>query len=72
MGYLWIAVGLALGGLLQRTRLMDFAPAAAESQPTTRADRMTSERRRRVRSVQRPATTRTARARRRATKRAAA
>jgi hypothetical protein len=61
MGYLWIAVGLALGGLLRRTGLTNFAGA--------REDRMTTERRRRVRSVQRPARTRT---RRHAAKRAAA
>jgi hypothetical protein len=71
MRYLWIAVGLALGGLLKRTGLVDFAPSAATKEGITREDRMSTERRRRVRGVQRPARTRTARTRRRA-KRAAA
>ena len=72
MGYLWIAVGLALGGLLKRTGLIDLAPTAAKKDSTTREDRMSTERRRRVRSVQRPARTRTARTRRHAAKHAAA
>ena len=73
MGYLWIAVGLAIGGLLKRTGLLSFAPATAQKESLTHADRMTAERRRRVRSVQRPArtTTRT-HTKRRASTRAAA
>jgi hypothetical protein len=71
MGYLWIGVGLALGSLLRRTRLIGFAPSAVKTKAATHEDRMSTERRRRVRSVQRPARTRTARTRRHA-KRAAA
>ena len=73
MGYLWIAVGLAIGGLLKRTGLMSFAPSSATKESPAHADRMTAERRRRVRSVQRPARTRTrTHTKRHAGKRAAA
>jgi hypothetical protein len=71
MGYLWIAVGLALGGLLKRTGLIDFAPRASKREATAHEDRMTTERRRRVQSGQRAARTRT-RSRRHAAKRATA
>lgn len=73
MGYLWIAVGLAIGGLLKRTAMMSFAPSTAKTESLTHADRMTAERRRRVRGVQRPARARTrTHTKRRAAKRAAA